>query len=72
MLQGPHQYIEIEEFVYAIFTTKDKRNIKFFFKSFSYKRDEPVGLISFSFNWVILHNAIDSMNIKIQLNLTGI
>ena len=31
-----------------------------------YERVQPVGLISLSCNWAILHNEIDQMEVKIQ------
>ena len=37
-----------------------------------YERVQPFGLTSLSCNWVILHNEIDQMQVKIQLKPTGI
>ena len=39
---------------------------------FHYEKVQPVGVLSLSCNWVILHKEIDQLLVKIQSNPAGI
>ena len=44
----------------------------FLYTRFAYDRVRPVGLNALSCNWVILHNEMGQLQVKIQTNPTGI